>query len=99
MLYSKIRNLGWCCSLTAIVFTFSCNKPAPPAEHSPETSLKDLKVHEGLEVTLFASEPMFSNPTNIALDIRSQHQSLPERFAVGNNFMVVNIDYRIASGV
>ncbi|HZB12422.1 MAG TPA: PVC-type heme-binding CxxCH protein, partial [Chryseolinea sp.] len=50
----------------------SCNKSNPPAEHSPETSLKDLKVHEGLEVTLFASEPMFSNPTNIAIDERGR---------------------------
>lgn len=50
----------------------SCSKPVPPAEHSPESSLADLKVHDGLEVTLFASEPMFSNPTNIAIDDRGR---------------------------
>jgi putative membrane-bound dehydrogenase-like protein len=46
----------------------SCNKSNPPVEHSVESSLSDLKVHDGLTVTLFASEPMFSNPTNIAVD-------------------------------
>ena len=34
--------------------------------------MADLKVHSGLEVTLFASEPMFSNPTNIAIDDRGR---------------------------
>ncbi len=51
----------------------SCgNQPASTDEHSPERSLADLKVHSGLEVTLFASEPMFSNPTNIAIDERGR---------------------------
>ena len=51
----------------------SCNtNTSPPDEHSPQASLADLKVHEGLEVTLFASEPMFTNPTNIAVDERGR---------------------------
>lgn len=41
-------------------------------EHSPETSLADLKVYDGLEVALFASEPMFTNPTNISIDSRGR---------------------------
>jgi len=41
-------------------------------EHAPDTSLADLKVYEGLEVTLFASEPMFSNPTNMDIDSRGR---------------------------
>ena len=41
-------------------------------EHSPESSLQDLKVYDGLEVGLFASEPMFSNPTNISIDARGR---------------------------
>lgn len=49
----------------------SCSQ-TPPAEHSPESSLADLKVHEGLQVELFASEPMFSNPTNIDVDSRGR---------------------------
>lgn len=50
----------------------SCAQPQPPAEHSPESSLNDLKVIEGLEVSLFASEPMFSNPTNMDIDARGR---------------------------
>ena len=46
--------------------------PKTPAEHSPEISLADLKVYDGLEVTLFASEPMFTNPTNLAIDARGR---------------------------
>jgi len=41
-------------------------------EHSPEKSLADLKAHEGLKVELFASEPMFTNPTNIAVDSKGR---------------------------
>lgn len=69
MFYTSIRNAGLCCSL---LLALSCSKPTSPDEHSPETSLGDLTVHEGLEVTLFASEPMFSNPTNIAIDERGR---------------------------
>ena len=41
-------------------------------EHSTETSLADLKVYDGLEVTLYASEPMLTNPTNIDVDARGR---------------------------
>jgi putative membrane-bound dehydrogenase-like protein len=41
-------------------------------EHDPRTSLADLKVYDGLEVTLFASEPMFSNPTNMDVDSKGR---------------------------
>ncbi len=34
--------------------------------------LKDLKAAEGLEVTLFASEPLVVNPTNIDIDARGR---------------------------
>ncbi len=50
----------------------SCSKNTSNDEHSPEHSLADLKVYDGLEVTLFASEPMFTNPTNIAIDERGR---------------------------
>ncbi|MDH4297319.1 MAG: PQQ-dependent sugar dehydrogenase [Cyclobacteriaceae bacterium] len=55
-----------------LLSALSCNKGNLPAEHSPESSLADLSVYEGLEVTLFASEPMFTNPTNIAIDERGR---------------------------
>lgn len=57
------------------ILAISCTetkKNEPSAEHSPESSLADLKVYEGLEVGLFASEPMFSNPTNISIDSRGR---------------------------
>ena len=34
----------------------------------PENALSSMKVADGLEVQLFASEPMVSNPTNISVD-------------------------------
>jgi putative membrane-bound dehydrogenase-like protein len=55
----------------ALLFT-ACSTSPLADEHSIEGSLADLKVHEGLEVGLFASEPMFSNPTNIAVDSRGR---------------------------
>jgi putative membrane-bound dehydrogenase-like protein len=69
MLSSYFRNLAL---LLSVAIAASCNKPAPPVEHSVESSLADLKVHDGLAVSLFASEPMFSNPTNIAIDERGR---------------------------
>ena len=50
----------------------SCSKKQPADEHAPETSLADLKVFDGLQVELFASEPMFSNPTNMDIDSRGR---------------------------
>ncbi|CAN5584822.1 hypothetical protein BH10BAC4_BH10BAC4_03300 [soil metagenome] len=55
----------------AIVF-ISCSKSKEPDEHSTENSLADLKVYDGLEVALFASEPMLTNPTNIDVDARGR---------------------------
>ncbi len=49
----------------------SCNQK-PADEHAPQTSLADLKVYDGLQVELFASEPMFSNPTNMDIDSRGR---------------------------
>lgn len=69
MLYSIIQKFICCCF---ILFTFSCSRQNSTDVHLPESGLADLKVHDGLEVTLFASEPMFSNPTNIAIDERGR---------------------------
>ncbi|HZY79036.1 MAG TPA: PVC-type heme-binding CxxCH protein, partial [Cyclobacteriaceae bacterium] len=64
-----MKKLALLLALTIVIA--SCAKKEPD-EHSPETSLADLKVHEGLEVGLFASEPMFSNPTNMDVDSRGR---------------------------
>src|SRR5687767_2313607 len=60
-------------ALTAIILvSCSTKQPEQSSEHSLESSLADLKVYNGYEVTLFASEPMFSNPTNIAIDAKGR---------------------------
>lgn len=38
----------------------------------PENALKGLKIAEGLEASLFASEPVITNPTNIDVDHRGR---------------------------
>jgi putative membrane-bound dehydrogenase-like protein len=55
-----------------LLFAACSTKQSNPEDHTPEASLADLKVYTGLEVTLFASEPMFSNPTNMDIDARGR---------------------------
>ncbi len=55
-----------------IVFASCTKNNTTTDEHLPESSLADLKVAAGLEVQLFASEPMFSNPTNMAIDAKGR---------------------------
>lgn len=38
------------------------------AQQKPDDTIKSLKVPEGLEVTLWANEPMLVNPTNMDID-------------------------------
>ena len=58
-------------------FLYSCTPTeTPPAfsnlteeqKHLPEFALVGMEIAEGLEASLFASEPMISNPTNISID-------------------------------
>lgn len=37
-------------------------------KHHPGKAISNLDVYPGLEATLFASEPMLANPTNIGID-------------------------------
>ncbi|MEM9887137.1 MAG: hypothetical protein AAF849_14685, partial [Bacteroidota bacterium] len=39
---------------------------------SAEHALASMEIQEGLEVQLFASEPMMSNPTNMDVDSRGR---------------------------
>lgn len=57
--------------VAVLALAMACSKQTPD-EHAPEKSLADLKVYDGLEVTLFASEPMFSNPTNMDVDSKGR---------------------------
>ena len=77
-LHKSLSNLSFYFTIV-IGMTFSACTPKPPVEHSTEASLADLKVYEGLEVTLFASEPMFSNPTNLAVDDRGRQPQCHDR--------------------
>src|SRR5690606_13659872 len=63
---------------------FSCQSPNQTEKTStydtlseeekrlPENALKGITMAEGLEVTLFASEPTITNPTNIDIDHRGR---------------------------
>ena len=73
--------LGWMFSCTAA--DSSTNKPAakqrpktaPPHSYGPEAAAADTKkliVAEGLEATLFASEPMLVNPADMDIDERGR---------------------------
>ena len=68
----SLRSRAFFILFAAFVFHSCENKDTSSSEHSTESSLADLKVYEGYEVTLFASEPMFSNPTNISIDSRGR---------------------------
>ncbi len=39
-----------------------------PAAHDPSNAVANLDVHQQLDCTLFASEPMMTNPSNIDID-------------------------------
>ncbi len=48
------------------------NKLTPEQQHDPKYALAGLKTVDGLETTLFASEPMLVNPTNIDVDAKGR---------------------------
>ncbi len=61
--------------------------PAPAvAQVSPEESARRIKPAPGLEATLWASEPMLSNPTNIDVDSR------------GRVWVAEGLNYRLTRG-
>src|SRR5687767_12568730 len=41
-------------------------------KHLPENAVKNLDVHPELQATLFASEPMITNPVNLDIDHRGR---------------------------
>lgn len=69
-----MRSLKLPTFLTCVILIslWACGSDKPSDERDPQRGLEDLTVYEGLEVSLFASEPMFSNPTNIAVDDRGR---------------------------
>ncbi len=65
--------------LSAFVVLNACTKTKIPFEQLsaeeqqlPEHALASMEVYEGLEVQLFASEPMIANPTNMDIDAKGR---------------------------
>jgi putative membrane-bound dehydrogenase-like protein len=73
---SKLRNrllslaAGW--SLGAAALAVLAPAPAARAQMTPEETLKTLTAPDGLEVSLFASEPGLVNPTDMDIDSRGR---------------------------
>jgi putative membrane-bound dehydrogenase-like protein len=54
-------------------------------KHDPANAVKNLDVHPELEATLFASEPMITNPTNLDIDDRGRVWVCDVKNYRGNN--------------
>ena len=50
-----------------LLYCLGCSIGAGDTHH-PGKAISNLDVYPGLEATLFASEPMLANPTNIGID-------------------------------
>ncbi len=66
-------------SLAALLIVFGCNSPARKVDvdrtkltdeqkRLPGNAISAMKVATGLDIALFASEPMMTNPTNMDID-------------------------------
>lgn len=67
------------CALLAILVACAPEKPKvdfdkleEPAKRLPENAVSGMEVAAGCDVTLFASEPMLINPTNLHVDERGR---------------------------
>ncbi len=67
---TRRRSAPWCAALGVVAL--ACWAPAARAQVGPDKSAAMLKPAEGLQATLFASEPMVNNPTNIDVDSRGR---------------------------
>lgn len=73
-----MKHLAYCL-LLAILVACAPQKPEvdfakleEPAKRLPENAVYGMEVADGCEVTLFASEPMLINPTNMHIDERGR---------------------------
>src|SRR5689334_17879398 len=67
--------LPFVCGLLSVSFTFPAFATDNPAGHgfaAAREETKKLKTPEGLEVSLFAAEPMVRNPANMDVDARGR---------------------------
>ncbi len=61
--------------LAGLTFLACGGEPASRARadiHDPANAVTNLEVHKDLQATLFASEPMLTNPTNLDIDQRGR---------------------------
>ncbi len=71
--------------LATVVIFLACNEPSKKKEsnvdrsklteeqkHLPQNAISALKVADGLDIALYASEPMLTNPTNMDIDHRGR---------------------------
>ena len=69
---SLLRRVGLVASLAAVIAPFAMAedaKPAPAAVAKPTMVPTDLfAIPEGMEITVWATSPLFSNPTNMDVD-------------------------------
>ena len=76
--------LGVCAYTT--IDTSAQKKPAAQDPiHDPANAVKNLDVHPSLQATLFASEPMITNPTNLDIDHRGRVWICDVKNYRGNN--------------
>lgn len=80
-----MKSKSLCLLFFSLMLLFSCNesskknaikvdrtKLTDDQKRLPENAVSALKVADGLEVALFASEPMLSNPTNMDIDAKGR---------------------------
>jgi putative membrane-bound dehydrogenase-like protein len=63
----------------------SQGKGAKKDIHDPANAVANLEVHKDLQATLFASEPMITNPTNLDIDYRGRVWICDVKNYRGNN--------------
>src|SRR5688572_18747936 len=57
---------------SALAFSVQAQRDAGSGAEAAQEQLKKMKVADGLEVTLFATEPMVRNPANMDIDARGR---------------------------
>jgi putative membrane-bound dehydrogenase-like protein len=67
---AETRWLKVCCA--ALGVTFIGWGQVARAQKAPDETVRSLKVAQGLEATLFASEPMFANPCDMDVDAQGR---------------------------
>ncbi|QDS94392.1 hypothetical protein FF011L_31710 [Roseimaritima multifibrata] len=64
--------LSTCCGLLAIALAVALPGVPSHAQQTPTESLTSLRPADGMEVSLWASEPMVNNPTSMDIDSRGR---------------------------